>query len=118
MTLADSAGAKPDLSGLSMLLSILAGSYAAQAEGICFRAYGASEVACGISRDALLDLGGYHKVGGSEEALLRALGPEIERLISAKFRARRIDKNGEIWIGSADILLYGFEARPGLAKAG
>jgi hypothetical protein len=101
-----------------MLLSILAGSFDAQAKGICFRAYGANEVACGISRDALLDLSGYHQVGGGEEALLQALGPQIERLISAKFRARRIDKNGEIWIGSADILLYGFEERIGYSKAG
>jgi hypothetical protein len=102
-----------------MLLSILAGSYNAQATGVCFRAHGATELACGISRDALLDLGGYHQVGGSEEALFQALGPQIERLISAKFRARRIDQNGEIWIGCADILLYGFEERLGaLAKAG
>jgi hypothetical protein len=101
-----------------MLLSILAGSHDAQAKGVGFRAYGAQEVACGISRDALLDLGGYHQVGGSEEALFRALAPEIERLISAQFRARRIDKNGEIWIGSADILLYGFEERIGYSKAG
>jgi Protein of unknown function (DUF1488) len=101
-----------------MRLSILAGSFDAQARGIGFRAYGANEVACGISRDALLDLGGYHQMDGSEEALFGSLGREIERLISAKFRARRIDQNGEIWIGSADILLYGFEERIGYSKAG
>jgi hypothetical protein len=101
-----------------MLLSILAASFDAQAKGICFRAHGATEVACGISREALLDLSGFHQVAGGEEALFQALGPEIERLVCAKFRARGIDRNGEIWIRSADILLYGFEERPELSKAG
>jgi hypothetical protein len=100
-----------------MLLSIIGGSYDARSEGICFQAYGAMEVTCCISRDALLDLGGYHQVRGGEEALFRALAPEIERLISAKFRARRIDKNGEIWIGCADIVLYGFEERARPSRA-
>jgi hypothetical protein len=100
-----------------MPLSIIAGSYDAQSKGICFQAHGTMELACCISRDALLDLGGYHQASGSEEAVFTALAPEIERLISAKHHARRIDKNGEIWIGCADIVLYGFEQRAGLSRA-
>src|SRR5579862_7315482 len=68
-------------------------------------------VPCGISRDALNDLGGYHRLAGAEDEVFRALRPEIERLASAKYRAGRHDGNGAISIGPADILLYGFERR-------
>jgi hypothetical protein len=70
---------------------------------------GMKVVPCGILRDALLDLGGYHRLSGGEDELFRALLPEIERLASAKYSAGRLDRNGAIMIGSADILLYGFE---------
>jgi hypothetical protein len=96
-----------------MLLSIIVGTVDAQLPGIAFQAnyYGTKNVACKISRDALLDLAGYHQMRGSALELVQALRPEIERILSAKYRARRVETNGEIWIAPPVLLLYGFEGR-------
>jgi hypothetical protein len=96
-----------------MLLSIIVGTVDAQSPGIAFQANynGTKNVACKISRDALLDLAGYHQMRGSAQELVQALRPEIERILSAKYRARRVETNGEIWIAPPDLLLYGFEGR-------
>jgi hypothetical protein len=96
-----------------MQLRIIAGSLDAQTHWISFRIDdGATGLACGISRDALFDLAGHHGLRGSEEGLFEALWPVIERLLLAKFRARRIEEGGEILVGSADLLLYGFDVTP------
>jgi hypothetical protein len=96
-----------------MHLRIIAGSVDPQPQGIGFRVDdGANGLACGISRDALLDLAGHHGLRGSEEGLFQALWPVIERLLLAKFRARRIEASGEVLVGSADLLLYGFDVAP------
>jgi len=96
-----------------MLLSIIAGTVDAFSQGIAFQAnyYGTKNVACRISRDALLDLAGYHQLHGTAQELVQALRPEIERILSVKYRARRIETSGEIWIAPPDLLLYGFEGR-------
>ncbi|HLH96468.1 MAG TPA: DUF1488 family protein [Xanthobacteraceae bacterium] len=96
-----------------MLLNIIPGLIDVQANGIAFQAnyYGDKNVSCRISRDALLDLAGYHQLGGRDDELFQALRQEIERLSSAKYRARRMETNGELLVSSADILLYGFRAR-------
>jgi hypothetical protein len=98
-----------------MQLRIIAGSVEARPPSISFRVDdGASGLACGISRDAILDLAGHHGLRGSEERLFQTLWPVIERLVLAKWRARRIEESGEVLVGSADLLLYGFDesARP------
>src|SRR5689334_15892458 len=70
-----------------------------QAQDLAFQSHvGKTIVACGISRDALQDLGGYHRLNGAEDAVFRALSPEIERLAGAKYRAGRLDRNGAILI--------------------
>ncbi len=48
-----------------MLLNIIPGLIDVQANGIAFQAnyYGDKNVSCRISRDALLDLAGYHQFG-------------------------------------------------------
>jgi hypothetical protein len=96
-----------------MLLSIIVGTVDAQSPGVAFQAnyYGTKNVAYKISRDALLDLAGYHQLGGTAQELVQALRAEIERILSAKYRARRVETNGEIWIAPPDLLLYGFEGR-------
>jgi hypothetical protein len=96
-----------------MLLNIIPGPIDVQSHGIAFRAnyYGDKNVSCRISRDALLDLAGYHQLNGREDELFQALRREIERLLSAKYRARRMETNGELLVSSADILLYGFRGR-------
>jgi hypothetical protein len=87
-------------------------SISVRSQDLSFQSHdGKKVVACGISRDALRDLGGYHRLDGAEDELFRALRPEIERLASAKYRAGRLDRNGAIVIGPADILLYGFEGQ-------
>ena len=66
---------------------------------------------CGITRDALFDLAGYHRLRDTDEDLFRGLWPVIERLIRDKHRAGRGDASEkEMLITSVDILLYGFEA--------
>jgi hypothetical protein len=81
-----------------------------RAQDLAFQSHdGEAVVACGISRDALQDLGGYHRLNGAEDEVFHALRPEIERLASAKYRAGRLDRQGGVLVDSADILLYGFE---------
>ena len=93
-----------------MPLKIIAGSVEAHTPSVSFRVDdGESGLACGISRDALLDLAGHHRLRGSEESLFQALWPVIERLVLAKCRAARIEASGEILVDSADLLLYGFD---------
>jgi hypothetical protein len=103
-----------------MLLKVIPESFEACPPGFSFCADGGGNfLRCSISGDALLDLAGHHgwrgseeALCGSEEALFRALLPTIERLIGAKYRACRIEENGEVSISSADLLIYGFEAPP------
>lgn len=65
-------------------------------------------VACAITREALYDLGFHHGFRAGAQELLRALGPQIERLTKAKFRAGKVEENGELVIRSVDLLRYGF----------
>jgi hypothetical protein len=65
-------------------------------------------VACAITREALHDLGFHHGFRASGQELVRALAPQIERLAKAKYRAGRIEENGELVIRSVDLLRYGF----------
>jgi hypothetical protein len=76
---------------------------------------GAESFFCGITRDALLDLAGYHGLRGNEETLFRGLWPVIERLMREKHRSGRGEtQRGDMLITSVDLLLYGFDATPGL----
>jgi hypothetical protein len=73
---------------------------------VCQLDDGVTKVVCTIARQALRDLGDYHQLSGSEEAVFSQLLPAIERLASAKFQARLFDENGELSIGTADLLRY------------
>ena len=96
--------------GVSLVMD--AGSVNFLSRSFFFQSHdGMKTVACGISRDALLDLGGYHRLNGAADEVFRALRPEIERITSAKYRAGHLDRDGAIVIGPADILLFGFERR-------
>jgi hypothetical protein len=88
------------------------GTITPQSGGVSFQSHdGTKVVDCGISRDALMDLRGFHRLKGADDDVFRALRLEIERLASAKYRAGRLDLNGAVMVGPADILLYGFERR-------
>jgi hypothetical protein len=67
---------------------------------------GVTRVVCTIPRQVLRDLGDYRQLRGSEEAVFSQLLPEIERLASTKFQAGLLDENGELSIGTADLLRY------------
>jgi hypothetical protein len=92
-------------------LLMVAGSVKLLPHGLAFESNdGIKTVPCCISRDALLDLCGYHGLNGDDGEAFKALGPQIERLVSEKYRAGRIERSGELTIKPADLLLYGFES--------
>jgi len=68
---------------------------------------GVTRIVCTIARQVLQDLGDYHQFSDSEGAVFSQLLPEIERLANTKFDAGRIEENGELSIGTADLLRYG-----------
>jgi Group II intron, maturase-specific domain len=73
---------------------------------VCQLDDGETRVLCTIARQVLRDLGDYHQLKGSEEAVFSELPPEIERIASTKFQAGLLDENGELSIGTADLLRY------------
>jgi hypothetical protein len=73
---------------------------------VCQLDDGVTRVVCTIARQVLRDLGDYHQLKGSEEAVFSELLPEIERIASTKFQAGLLDKNGELSIRTADLLRY------------
>jgi hypothetical protein len=75
---------------------------------VCQLHDGERTIACTIARQTLRDLGDFHRLRVSEEAVLSHLLPEIERLANEKFHAGCIDQNGDVTIGTADLLRYGF----------
>jgi hypothetical protein len=76
---------------------------------VCQLQDGAQTIVCTISRQVLRDLGDYH-FGRAipEAAVFSECLSEIERLASAKFNGRGLDKSGGISIGPADLVRYGF----------
>jgi hypothetical protein len=79
---------------------------------VCQLAHGTRMIACTVERQALRDLADYH-LGEAlpDVAAFGELLQEIERLANAKFYAGRVEESGDVVITSADVLLYGFEAR-------
>jgi hypothetical protein len=64
-------------------------------------------VICTIARQVLRDVGDYHHLNVSEEVVFSQFLPEIERLASIKFQAHGVDEDGELRIGTAELLRYG-----------
>jgi hypothetical protein len=62
---------------------------------------------CTVSRQALRDLGGYHQLRISDEAVFSRLLPEIERLANELNSAGRVDESGNVTIGAAELVRYG-----------
>ena len=56
------------------------------------------------------DLASYHRLNFSPEDIFRVVLPVLDRLASTKYRAGRLEENGEIVIRGADLLRYGFYA--------
>jgi hypothetical protein len=73
---------------------------------VCQLDDGETSVLCTIARHVLRDLGDYHQLKGSEEAVFSELLPEIERIAGTKFQAGLLDENGELSSRTADLLRY------------
>jgi hypothetical protein len=93
-------------------LRVIARSLSAQLKGLCFQCdRDGTIIHCGIAADALRDLIDFHRIKSSEDKALRALLPEIERLVNAKCNAGRIEENGWLVIWPVDLLRYGYLGR-------
>jgi hypothetical protein len=71
---------------------------------------GDAEIACSVMPGVIEDLASYHRLTFSKEEIFRVVLPLLDRLASTKYRAGRLEENGEIVIRGADLLRYGFGA--------
>jgi hypothetical protein len=90
------------------------GTFDVHSHGISFNLHDGTTtmVPCTVAGQVLLDLADHHFMSfSSKEQAFSLLIPEIERLASAKYEAGRLEDNGELLIGTADLLRFGFQAR-------
>jgi hypothetical protein len=93
-------------------LRIIFESFNAQSKGLCFQCDRAGEIIqCGIADVALRDLIDFHRIKSTNDEALRALLPELERLVNAKCNAGRFEENGWLVIWPVDLLRYGYQGR-------
>ena len=79
---------------------------------------GETTVACNVAPSVIEDLASYHRLSFSQEEIFRVVLPVLDRLASTKYRAGRLEENGEIVIRAADLVRYGFYAnRSGAPRA-
>jgi hypothetical protein len=70
---------------------------------------GLTIVRCIIAVEVLRDLADHSMLNWSTD--VEAFGlliPEIERLANIKYRLGRLEKNGDLLLGTVDLLRYGF----------
>jgi hypothetical protein len=93
-----------------MPLKVVPGRLDIQPEGIHFcLGDGVTLVSCFVARFVLQDLAGHH-LPGTKVTDLQSFGellPEIEHLANAKYVSGRTEANGEIKLGTADLLRHG-----------
>jgi hypothetical protein len=96
----------------SVSLKVVFESFTAHSKGLCFQCDREGEIIqCGIADVALRDLVDFHRIKSTESEALRALLPEIERLVNAKYDAERFEENGWLVIWPVDLLRYGYQGR-------
>jgi hypothetical protein len=99
--------------GFAVPLNVIPGQLDIQKEGIRFRlSDGETTVSCSVSRFVLQDLISHHLPGVNVtdlQAFVELL-PGIAHLANVKYDAGRIDENGEIVIGTADLLRHGLQS--------
>lgn len=83
---------------------------------VCQLSDGERSILCSIARQTLRDLGDFRRLRLSEEAVFSVLLPDIERLANEKVRAGRLDENGNVSLGTAELLRYGL-GMPGAEAA-
>jgi hypothetical protein len=95
---------------VSVPLRVTSGKLDIQTRSIsCHLRDGINIVPCTIAIEVLLDLADHHLPNWTSK--LEAFGlllPEIERIASIKYSLGRLEENGELLIGGADLLRYGF----------
>jgi hypothetical protein len=97
---------------ITMRLKVMIETLAARPRRLAFQCDNDQQNIVGsISVDTLRDMMDFHRVKGGPEDVFRALLPEIERLVNAKYDSGRFDENGELSICTAEILRYGFRER-------
>src|SRR5579872_2807222 len=69
---------------------------------------GDTKVACSVTPGVIEDLASYHRLTFSRDEIFHVVLPLLDRLASTKYRAGRLEENGEIVIREADLLRYGF----------
>jgi hypothetical protein len=95
-----------------MRLKVTVQTLSARPQSLAFQCEdGMKTISASISAETLRDMTDFHQIKGSPEEGFRALLPEIERLLNAKFQAGRIEESGELSIRAADLLRFGFRAR-------
>jgi hypothetical protein len=78
-------------------------------QGLCLLySEGDATIACSVTPGVIEDLASYHRLTFSQEEIFRVVLPLLDRLASTKYRAGRLEENGEIVIRGADLLRYGF----------
>lgn len=94
-------------------MTVVADSLKAEAGGLLFEANSPTgPVQCAISEEALRDLLDFHAARSTKDETSRLVLLEIERLAAAKCEVGRLEQNGWIVIRPADLLRYGYEAKP------
>jgi hypothetical protein len=98
---------------LAVSFRITSGKLDIQPEHIsCNLGEGSVTVRCTISIEVLRDLADHSMLNWSTD--IQAFGlliPEIERLANIKNRLGRLEENGDLVLGTVDLLRYGF-SRP------
>jgi hypothetical protein len=93
-----------------MSLKVIPGKLDIQPEGIRFcLGDGATIVSCFVGHFVLQDLASHH-LSGTNVTDLQSFGellPEIEHLANARYVSGRTEANGEIKLGTADLLRHG-----------
>jgi hypothetical protein len=69
---------------------------------------GREVVRCVVTAEVVQDLGSHYKLQFSADDVAEVLIPELDRIATTKYRAGRIEENGELLIRTSDLLRYGF----------
>jgi hypothetical protein len=90
---------------------VASGKFDIESQSVCFHLDdGTNIVPCTVAGQVLLDLADHYFLScGTMTAAFSLLLPEVERLVNAKYGYGRLEENGELVIGTADLLRYGFQ---------